>query len=397
MRTTPTRRSAWRRGRSWSRVALVAGAATYVVFLTVPAAPAYAVSGAKIADFAASPSTVRTTNGTVDITATVKKAAACTLSVVPTLPGLPVTAACSGAFSFQSVLPRNGGANTLDYRFTLAAIGARGDAKADLVVGVEAGAGGLPPPLSGVAGLASDGAGSCALTSSAGVDCWGVGSDGELGNVVRGTSAVPVAVLGVGGTGLLSNVVSLSSDAASYCALTSSAGVDCWGSGSDGELGNGVFADSAVPVAVVGVDGSGLLSGVVALSADGYGFCALTISAEVDCWGSGSDGELGNGVFADSAVPVAVVGVDGSGLLSGVVALSAGGFGYCALMSSTGVDCWGEGEYGQLGNRALKDSGVPVRVVGVTGTGTLRHVAALTSAGPFGATMCALMGSRRVD
>jgi hypothetical protein len=38
-----------------------------------------------------------------------------------------------------------------------------------------------------------------------------------------------------------------------------------------------------------------------------YDFCARLSTSHVDCWGFGGDGELGNGTFADSDVPVAVL------------------------------------------------------------------------------------------
>ena len=55
---------------------------------------------------------------------------------------------------------------------------------------------------------------------------------------------------------------SIVSNGSSYCALLTSGGVDCWGSGGNGKLGNGEESDSAIPVAVVSTSGSGTLSGV---------------------------------------------------------------------------------------------------------------------------------------
>ena len=74
------------------------------------------------------------------------------------------------------------------------------------------------------------------MLSSGGVDCWGYGADGELGNGIFYTtgnegSATPVEVEGVGGTGTLTGVTSLTSDSDGYCSLLTSGGVDCWGDG----------------------------------------------------------------------------------------------------------------------------------------------------------------------
>ncbi len=55
----------------------------------------------------------------------------------------------------------------------------------------------------------------------------------------------PVAVEGVGGTGTLTGATNLVSDSFGYCALLNSGGVDCWGYGEDGELGNGRFYTSS--------------------------------------------------------------------------------------------------------------------------------------------------------
>ena len=273
--------------------------------------------------------------------------------------------------------------------------------------------------LSGVASLASTGGNSeasfCAVLTSGGVDCWGYGEDGELGDGTFYTSGhdgsdVPVTVLGVGGNGTLGDVTSLASDGSGFCALLGSGGVDCWGYGLTGELGDGTFYGSstnngsAVPVAVLGVGGSGTLSGAASLRSDtlvssyfGAGYCAVLASGGVDCWGAGVFGELGDGTFyatyvggdpanSGSAEPVAVVGIGGSGTLGGVTSLvsDADGHSYCALLASGGVDCWGYGEDGELGDGTFYTTGkygsaVPVAVADVGGSGTLGGVASLAS------------------
>ena len=90
------------------------------------------------------------------------------------------------------------------------------------------------------------------------------------------------------------------------------------------------------------------------------GYCAVLTSGGVDCWGYGYDGELGDGQNSDSNVPVAVVSTSGSGTLSGVASLTSSSGSYCALLTSGGVDCWG---YGELGNGQNSNSNVPVAVV----------------------------------
>jgi alpha-tubulin suppressor-like RCC1 family protein len=220
-------------------------------------------------------------------------------------------------------------------------------------------------PLDNAMSVVSDSDGYCALLTSSGVDCWGDGKYGQLGNGTFYTSshegsATPVAVEGVGGTGTLTGVASLVSDNDGYCAVLTSSGVDCWGNGHDGELGNGTFYShspygSATPVAVEGVGGTGRLTGVTSLVGEHKSYCALLTSGGVDCWGYGEYGQLGNGTFyksspKGSATPVEVEGVGGTGTLTGVASLVGGLKSYCAVLTSSGVDCWGYGYFGELGN-----------------------------------------------
>lgn len=243
----------------------------------------------------------------------------------------------------------------------------------------------------------------CALLTSRGVDCWGQGVDGELGNGSFSSSATPVAVVGIGGTGVLSGVAKVIPGVNGFCALLAAGGVDCWGGDSSGQLGNGSFTSSATPVNVVGVGASGLLAGVknvATTSIEGPATsCALLTSGVVDCWGRGTDGELGNGQFYTtgndgSAVPVQVVGVGGSGSLSGVASIYGDIAGFCALGTTGLLNCWGYGAYGATGGGSFSDSATPVTVVGVGGVGQLSGIADVVGSGY---SFCAVLTSGGVD
>src|ERR1700729_2390651 len=99
----------------------------------------------------------------------------------------------------------------------------------------------LAPSRAKPRGVGNDSEGYCSVLVSSGVDCWGKGGQGQLGTGVirRPGSAKPVAVAAVGGTGILAGVTTLVGHDGSYCALLEGGGVDCWGLGGDGQLGNG--------------------------------------------------------------------------------------------------------------------------------------------------------------
>ncbi len=250
--------------------------------------------------------------------------------------------------------------------------------------------------ISGVKRLAAYLGTYCALLMSGAVDCWGLGTEGQLGNGASSDTDTPVRVKAVHGTGTLGGVKSLTPLAFGFCAVLDTARVDCWGSGTAGQLGDGANSDSDRPVRVAGVGETRVLKGVSKLSTAGSpsGTCAILENAHVDCWGLGNQGELGNGQSSNSDVPVQVLGVGGVGLLSGVASVTSGQESDCAILTTRAVYCWGLGSYGQLGNGSANTSTTPVQVVGPAGTGTLVNVSSLISDED---TYCAVLGSGEAD
>jgi len=109
--------------------------------------------------------------------------------------------------------------------------------------------------------------------------------------------------------------------------------------------------------------------------------CALTPAGGVMCWGDNDYGQLGNNSTIDSHIPVYVVG-----LSSGVKALAAGVWHTCALTTTGGVLCWGGNLSGQLGNNSFNTSHIPVSVwelsSGVSAIAAgFYHTCALTTSG----------------
>jgi alpha-tubulin suppressor-like RCC1 family protein len=204
---------------------------------------------------------------------------------------------------------------------------------------------------SGVVAIAAGHLHSCALTSVGAVKCWGRNDSGQLGDGTTSTRLSPVAV-----AHLSSGVIAVSAGTDYTCAVTSAGGAKCWGVNDSGQLGDGTDWGRSTPVAV-----SGLSSGVVSVEAGWSHSCALTKAGAVKCWGSNNSGQLGNGQPAASFVPVAV-----SGLSSGVVAITAGGSFGCALKGDGALWCWGENQYGQVGDRTITDRPTPVSVPGHT-------------------------------
>jgi len=103
------------------------------------------------------------------------------------------------------------------------------------------------------------------------------------------------------------------------------------------------------------------ITNALSVTSGSFGYCAVLSTGGVDCWGYGATGQLGNGKSTSSNVPVAVTGITNA--LS--VTSAYGGSGSCAVLSTGGVDCWGYGGFGQLGDGTTASSNVPIAVTGI--------------------------------
>ena len=173
----------------------------------------------------------------------------------------------------------------------------------------------------------------CAITGEGAVMCWGSNSEGQLGDGSRTSRLKPVSV-----KNLSERAVAVAAGWGHTCILTEAGGVKCWGRNKSGELGNGTNQRSTEPVEVPG------LAGIVAIAAGDYHTCAVTSQGGVKCWGSNGDGQLGDGSTVTPAQPVDVAGIGGA------TAIAAGTAHTCARKGSGEVWCWGKNDRGQLGD-----------------------------------------------
>lgn len=109
--------------------------------------------------------------------------------------------------------------------------------------------------------------------------------------------------------------------------------------------------------------------------------CAITNSGGAKCWGQNNYGQLGNNSTTASRVPVDVVG-----LTSGLASIATGTGYTCAVTTAGGAKCWGNNANGMLGNNSTSSTQVPTDVYGLTSgvasisAGTY-HTCAVTTGG----------------
>jgi alpha-tubulin suppressor-like RCC1 family protein len=188
----------------------------------------------------------------------------------------------------------------------------------------------------------------CVLSKNGSVKCWGKNYFGELGDGTTINRMSPVEVMG-----LINNVKKIDAGFQYSCILAFTGRVKCWGTNEHGVLGIG-YSDtySSTPV-----DVDRLESGILDISIGVNHSCVLTSLGGVKCWGYNSHLQLGDGTSLTRELPIDVIG-----LSNRVQLISAGAFHTCAMTSDGKVFCWGNNEYGQLGNESNNESAKPVEV-----------------------------------
>ncbi len=225
----------------------------------------------------------------------------------------------------------------------------------------------VPGLTNGVAALSTNSNYTCARLHSGLVECWG-----QDINSMAGPGSGPQVIAG------LTDVTALGTGGLHACAVTLAGSVKCWGLNNAGQLGDGTHSNQSTPVDVIGLKGRATT--VVA------GFehtCALLVTGGVQCWGSNTNGQLGDGTLLIRVGPVDVVG-----LATGVAALAANGAYACARMSTGGMKCWGANYGGSLGDGTITNHTTPVDVVGLTS-----GVASMTAGSEHA---CRALADRRV-
>ncbi|HSD88632.1 MAG TPA: hypothetical protein VLB44_13985 [Kofleriaceae bacterium] len=181
--------------------------------------------------------------------------------------------------------------------------------------------------------------------------CWGAGDSGQLGTGDTNDVGVPTPV-----ATNLADWTSVSTSSARRggtdiedvggtlpgtpwghtCALSESAGLHCWGAGTNGELGDGSMIDQLQPVAVA------LPERVTQVAVGAYTTCAISESTQLYCWGLATSHALGDpqviaseiGTATTVATPILATTLTGWTSIESAEELA------CALRNDE-LWCWG--------------------------------------------------------
>jgi alpha-tubulin suppressor-like RCC1 family protein len=114
------------------------------------------------------------------------------------------------------------------------------------------------------------------------------------------------------------------------CALATGGALFCWGSNSDGQLGDGTATDRAVPTYASAVP-SGLVQVVTGLEHS----CALDAEGNAMCWGANDLGQLGDGTISEPKFAMVTGG-------HRFTKLAIGKYTTCGIATTGTTYCWGQ-------------------------------------------------------
>ena len=159
----------------------------------------------------------------------------------------------------------------------------------------------------------------CVVRNDGSIMCWGTGTNGQLGNGYVSTQSLPQNI----DSPLWATYTKVSAGNSHTCAMLDDNGVMCWGNNSHGQLGDGTITDQLTPVNVSIIPS--WMNVVDVVAGDG-GTCVIDDLAAVWCWGDNSNQKLGlNSSISVATIPqpirfsdsASLIGVLPMGVLSG--------------------------------------------------------------------------------
>ena len=184
--------------------------------------------------------------------------------------------------------------------------------------------------------------------------CWGLNNAAEgrlgIGDATIARESVPRRVT----TNISGKTISSLAEGAAHGCVLANDRAYCWGHGTNGQIGSaGTPIHRPAPTGVSqSAAPSGIGAGTIDAVSSGYNTsCAIADArTSIYCWGTGTNGQIGNSLSVQQNLPNQVT--EEAGVIAGesFKSISTGDRSSCVLTLSGKVYCWGDDTYGVLGD-----------------------------------------------
>jgi alpha-tubulin suppressor-like RCC1 family protein len=216
----------------------------------------------------------------------------------------------------------------------------------------------------------------CGRRANGRLYCWGSNGSGQVGNLTENSLWLQPKLVAGG----ITDWTAVSAGEAHNCGRRANGQLWCWGSDTEGQLGNGgADTDANRPRLVSGA------AGWTSVAAGGFRTCGRRTTGRLYCWGTDAAGGVGDGGgVATRTAPVLVAGG-----ATNWTAVSSGYAHSCGRRSTGHLACWGDGLHGAVGDGTIGTNRfAPVTVAG--------HATDWTAVEGGDLSTCAITTARRL-
>ena len=178
---------------------------------------------------------------------------------------------------------------------------------------------------------------SCALNKYHRAHCWGSNIYGQQGDGTNSRKTYASLI----DFGTYRYVMKLESGGFHSCAMIHDASFYCWGWNFETQIGDGTSTDRPSPTKI----DVGIGRRVVDFALGFASTCAILDDRSLKCWGNNDYGQLGDGTDTSISSPTTInIGSDRY-----ATKIELGDYHTCSTLDDGSLKCWGWNEFGQLG------------------------------------------------